>query len=165
MAVRAEVTGRRTYRLGRAATLTLLVCLTAWAAWVVVFATWRPWEGSRPRLDGVGGWEALTDPAPSSLGGARVALLPSPTPAAVADRRLVIGFLGAGCTTSPWRVTERYSSASITVAVDPDPRGCRGGDEGDQLRAFQVELDEGPSGRPVTVTCVASELCDRLSRG
>lgn len=165
MAIRAEVAERRAYRLGRLIVLGVLVVVTAWAARVVVFEPWRPWEGSRPRLDGVGRYQALTDPVPSSLGGARVALLGASTPGDVTGRRLVVGFLGAGCTTTPWRVTASYSPASITVEVDPDPRGCRGGDEGDRHHAFQVELDEEPGGRPVTVTCVASGLCDGPSRG
>jgi hypothetical protein len=159
MAICAEIAGRRAYRLGRVAVFALLVGLMAGALCVVVFDPWRPWEGSRPQLEGVSQWQALTDPVPSSLDGGPVALLPSTTPVDPTGRRIVVGFLGAGCTAAPWRVAASYTLASITVEVDPDPRGCRGSDEGLRRHAFRVDLDEAPVARPVAVVCVASDLC------
>jgi hypothetical protein len=144
------------YRAARAVLGALTVVITGWYIWTVAFAQTRFWEGSRPRLHGIDEWAPLTDPAGWRWDG------PAALIGADGDRAVRIVFNGAGCTRSPWRVSAAYAPEVVVIDIDPDPRGCRGGngEMGETRHGAELRLREPIAGRVVEVRCRGSSRCD-----
>jgi hypothetical protein len=155
MALAASTTRRPVYRWARVLLGGVVVLSLGWYVWTVVFAGWRPWEGSSPRLRGVDHWAPIPGPVPGDWDG-RVAVIKTD-----GDRLVQIVFWGDACTHVPWRIRGDDASGAIVLEIDPDPRGCRGGDDENAVRrhAAELTLREPIAGRPVEVHCSGSSRC------